>query len=66
MRKQSTDERYLLRGSNPLASLWKVCSLRFAAMATAESGMNNPNRRNSSAGIFRQLFSFLIVSFATI
>jgi hypothetical protein len=40
--------------------------LLFAAVATAESGMNNPNRRNSSAGIFRQLFIFLLVSFATI
>jgi hypothetical protein len=37
--KRSTDVCCPLRGSNPLASLWKVCSSLFAAIATAESGL---------------------------
>jgi hypothetical protein len=38
LRKQSTDDRYPLTGRNPLASLRKVCSSLFAAIATKESG----------------------------
>jgi hypothetical protein len=38
LQKQSTDVCCPLRGSNPLASLWKVCSSLLAPTATAEFG----------------------------
>jgi hypothetical protein len=40
LHKQSTDVCWPVRGSNPLASLWKVCSSLLAATATAEFGLN--------------------------
>jgi hypothetical protein len=42
--KQSTDVCWPVRGSNPLASLWKVCSSLLAATATVEFALKSIRR----------------------